>query len=125
MKQSRKEARIKRAKRARCKHRSLGVVRLVVNKTPRHIYAQIIESGKALQSTHDKVLATVTTVSKNIRDAVGYTGNVEAAKTVGKLIAEQASSLGVSKVAFDRSGNIYHGRVRALAEAARENGLEF
>lgn len=125
MKTSRKQARLKRARRARCKQRSLGAIRLVVNKTPQHIYAQIIEPGQELQATHDKVLAAVSTLTKDVRTVVGCTGNIEAAKAVGKMIAEKAQSLGLAKVAFDRSGNIYHGRVKALADAARENGLQF
>lgn len=124
MKQNRKVARVRRAKRTRCKQRSLDVIRLVVNRTPRHIYAQLIQSGRTLDSTHDKVLASVSTLNKSVRETVKNSGNVDAAKLVGKLIADQAKDLGLAKVAFDRSGNIYHGRIRALADAARENGLE-
>ena len=88
-----------------------------IHRTPRHIYAQVI----APQG--DKVLATASTVEKELRSDA--TGNVEAAKKVGALIAERAKAAGVTKVAFDRSGFKYHGRVKALADAAREAGLEF
>ncbi len=112
-----KSARLRRARRSRAKMRDLRAVRLSVNRTPRHIYAQII-SPKG-----DKVLATASTLDKSLRS--GSTGNVEAATKVGELIAERAKAVGVSAVAFDRSGYRYHGRVKALAEAAREGGLEF
>ena len=97
--------------------RELGSVRLTVNRTPRHIYAQVISPAG------DKVLATASTLDKELRG--GSTGNVGAATEVGKLIAERAKAAGVTAVAFDRSGFKYHGRVKALAEAAREGGLEF
>jgi len=88
-----------------------------VNRTPRHTYAQIISAEG------DKVLASASTLEKDLRG--GATSNSDAAATVGKLIAERAKEKGVSKVAFDRSGFKYHGRVKALADAARESGLEF
>ncbi len=97
--------------------RELGAVRLTVNRTPRHIYAQIISAGG------DQVLAAASTLDKELRS--GATGNVSAASEVGKRIAEKAKAAGVTEVAFDRSGFKYHGRVKALAEAAREGGLEF
>ncbi len=97
--------------------RELQAVRLSVYRTPKHIYAQII----APQG--DQVLASASTLDKDLRG--GSTGNVEAAGKVGQLIAERAKAAGVSTVAFDRSGYKYHGRVKALAEAAREGGLEF
>ncbi|KDE39682.1 LSU ribosomal protein L18p (L5e) [Nitrincola lacisaponensis] len=97
--------------------RELGAVRLCVNRTPRHIYAQIISADGAT------VLASASTVEKDLR--AGATGNVEAAKKVGALIADRAKAAGISQVAFDRSGYKYHGRVQALADAAREGGLEF
>jgi large subunit ribosomal protein L18 len=97
--------------------RELGVHRLCVNRTPRHIYAQIISPDGG------QILAAASTVDATLRD--GATGNVEAAGKVGKLIAERAKEAGVTKVAFDRSGYKYHGRVKALADAAREGGLEF
>jgi large subunit ribosomal protein L18 len=112
-----KAARYKRARRGRAKMRELGAVRLTVNRTPRHIYAQIIAPAG------DTVLACASTLDKELRG--GNTGNVDAASGVGKLIAERAKAAGVSQVAFDRSGFKYHGRVKALAEAAREGGLEF
>mgnify|MGYP001821305606 FL=1 len=97
--------------------RELQAVRLSVYRTPRHIYAQIIAPEG------DKVLASASTLDKDLRS--GSTGNVDAASKVGQLIAERAKAVGVSAVAFDRSGFKYHGRVKALAEAAREGGLEF
>ena len=112
-----KTARIRRARRARVKMRELGATRLCVNRTPRHIYAQIISSNGA------EVLATASTVEKDLRE--GKTGNAEAAAKVGQLIAERAIAKGIKKVAFDRSGFKYHGRLKALADAAREGGLEF
>ena len=114
-----KIARLRRSKRSRLKMRELQVERLVVNRTPRHIYAQVISSDG------DKVLASASTVDKTVRGDVKYTGNVNAAEAVGALIAERAKEAGVTKVAFDRSGYKYHGRVKALAEAARANGLQF
>lgn len=112
-----KTARIRRARRARIKMREIGATRLCVNRTPRHIYAQIISSDGA------QVLATASTVEKDLRE--GKTGNAEAAAKVGQLIAERAIAKGIKKVAFDRSGFKYHGRLKALADAAREGGLEF
>lgn len=104
-------------KKTRAHIRHLGVNRLTVNRTPRHIYVQIISA------TGGQVLAQASTLDSSLRSAA--TGNVEAATAVGKLIAERAKQAGVTKVAFDRSGFKYHGRVKALAESARENGLEF
>ena len=112
-----KNARLRRARRSRVKMRELGAERLSVNRTPRHIYAQIISAAG------DQVLATASTLDASLRS--GSTGNVEAAKAVGALIAERAKAAGVSEVSFDRSGYKYHGRVRALADAAREAGLKF
>jgi len=97
----------------------LGAHRLSVHRTPRHIYAQIISAGEG------KVVASASTLIKDIRSVVKVTGNCEAAAAVGKLLAERAKEAGVEKVAFDRSGFKYHGRVRALADAAREAGLRF
>lgn len=114
---SKKQSRIRRATSARSKMRDLGATRLCVNRTPRHIYAQIIDGASS------KVVASASTLEKDLRD--GKTGNVDAATQIGKLIAERAKSAGVSAVAFDRSGYKYHGRVKALADAARESGLEF
>ncbi|MCL6270053.1 50S ribosomal protein L18 [Sansalvadorimonas sp. 2012CJ34-2] len=112
-----KVARLRRAKRSRMKMRELRVARLTVHRTPRHIYAQVIDAEGG------KVLAAASTVEKDLRSEA--TGNVEAAKKVGVLVAERAKAAGVAKVAFDRSGFKYHGRVKALADAARESGLEF
>ncbi len=114
-----KESRLRRARRARYKIRELGVHRLCVHRTPRHIYAQIIAP------TGDAVLAAASTVESGVRGDLKYTGNAEAAAQVGRLIAERARAAGVEQVAFDRSGFRYHGRVRALADAAREGGLQF
>jgi len=110
-------ARVRRARRSRAKMRELGVYRLSVHRTPRHIYAQVISPEG------DRVLASASTLDKDLRG--GSTGNVEAATAVGKLIAERAKAAGVSQVAFDRGGFRYHGRVKALADGAREGGLEF
>lgn len=112
-----KESRQRRAKKTRFKLRSSGKTRLTIHRTPRHIYAQIIGPEG------DKVLASASTLDKEVRS--GVTGNVEAAGKIGTLIAERAKAAGVSKVAFDRSGFKYHGRIKALADAAREAGLEF
>lgn len=112
-----KVSRQRRAKRLRMKIQEQGVTRLCINRTPRHIYAQVIASGG------DRVLASASTLEKDLR--AGSTGNIAAASIVGKLVAERAVAAGVSAVAFDRSGFKYHGRVKALADAAREAGLEF
>ncbi len=112
-----KEARIRRARSARLRIRQLGAVRLCINRTPRHIYAQVISADGA------QVLASASTVEKDLRS--GATGNVDAAVRVGTLIAQRAQAAGVKAVAFDRSGFKYHGRIKALADAAREAGLEF
>ena len=114
-----KTARLRRARRARAKIRELCVNRLTVNRTPRHISVQIIADGEK----GTVVLAAASTAEKVLRE--GSTGNVDAARKVGTLIAERAKKAGVSNIAFDRSGYKYHGRVKALAEAAREGGLEF
>ncbi len=116
---AKRSARLRRGRRFRLKARELGTHRLCVNRTPRHIYAQIIGPGG------DQTLASASTLDKEIREEVSYGGNVSAAAVVGKVIAARAKSKGVTKVAFDRSGFKYHGRIRALADAAREHGLEF
>jgi len=113
-----KAARQRRAKKTRAKIKELGVTRLCVNRTPRHTYAQVIAAEG------DKVIASASTVEAAVRESLKSTGNIEAAALVGKLVAERAKEKGVSKVAFDRSGFKYHGRVKALADAAREAGLE-
>lgn len=112
-----KQSRLRRARRARSKIKELGVTRLSIHRTPRHIYAQIIGADGG------SVLAQASTLDPSLR--AGNTGNAEAAKGVGALIAERAKTAGVTQVAFDRSGFKYHGRVKALADAAREAGLEF
>lgn len=112
-----KQARIRRARRTRAKIAELGVNRLCIYRTPRHIYAQIIAPSG------DVVLASASTLEKELRGDA--TSNITAAGKIGALIAERAKKAGVSKVAFDRSGYNYHGRVKALADAAREGGLEF
>lgn len=114
-----KSARLRRARRTRAMIKKLGAVRLCVHKTPQHIYAQIIASNGS------EVLASASTLDKEIKQTTGYGGNVSAAIVVGKAIAERAKSAGVTDVAFDRSGFKYHGRVKALADAAREVGLNF
>ncbi|MEM0910695.1 MAG: 50S ribosomal protein L18 [Pseudomonadota bacterium] len=114
-----KSARIRRATKARKKISELAVHRLVVNRTPRHIYAQLIAPSGA------EVLAAASTVEKGIAGDLKSTGNAEAAAAVGKAIAERAIDKGIKDVAFDRSGFKYHGRVKALADAAREAGLQF
>ena len=113
-----KTSRLSRAKRVRMKIRELRAPRLTVHRTPRHIYAQII-----VGDTGDRVLAQASTLDKTLR--AGATGNIPAAAAVGRLIAERAVAAGIEAVAFDRSGYRYHGRVKALAEAAREVGLRF
>jgi large subunit ribosomal protein L18 len=114
-----KVSRMRRAKKARAKIRQLGRARLCVHRTPRHIYAQVIDGSG------DKVLASASTLDRELRKDMKGTGNADAAVAIGKAIAERAKAAGVSAVAFDRSGFKYHGRVKALADAAREAGLEF
>ena len=112
-----KVTRLRRARKARLKMRELEAVRLCVYRSSQHIYAQVVSADGG------KVLASASTLDKELRDAA--TGNVDAAKKVGLLVAERAKAAGVTQVAFDRSGFKYHGRVMALADAAREGGLEF
>lgn len=114
-----KQARLRRSRRTRFQIRELGVHRLCVHRTPRHIYAQVITPDGG------HVLATASTLEKAVKSEASYGGNVAAAQIVGRLIAERAKSAGVEQVAFDRSGFRYHGRVKALAEKARESGLNF
>ena len=99
--------------------RELGAVRLCVHRTPRHIYAQVLTDDGA------RVLAAASTVEKQLREELGSGGNAVAAAVVGKLVAERAIAAGVQQVAFDRGGFKYHGRIKALADAAREHGLKF
>lgn len=115
-----KITRQRRARRTRMKIRELGAHRLTVHRTPRHIYAQVIAPNGSV------VVASASTVEKSVTEALaGYTGNVAAAAVVGRFIAERAKAAGVEQVAFDRAGFKYHGRVKALADAAREHGLQF
>ena len=116
---NKKLSRIRRGKRARFKMRELRAKRLCIYRSSQHIYAQIIAPEG------DKVVASASTVEKDMRAELKSTGNIEAAKAIGKLIAERAKEKGVEAVAFDRSGFKYHGRVKALADAAREAGLQF
>jgi large subunit ribosomal protein L18 len=114
-----KTARMRRAARARHQIREIGAYRLCVHRTPRHIYAQVIAP------TGSEVVACASTLEVDVRKELKGTGNSDAAAAVGRLIAERAKAKGVSAVAFDRSGFKYHGRVKALADAAREGGLQF
>jgi large subunit ribosomal protein L18 len=113
-----KLSRLKRARRGRAKHHELRTLRLSVHRTPQHIYAQVFDP-------ESRVVAVASTVQKEVREGLKTTGNIEAAKAVGKAIAERAKAKGITRVAFDRSGFKYHGRIKALADAAREHGLEF
>lgn len=114
---AKKQARLRRARKNRKQIRDLGTHRLCVHRTPRHIYAQVISPEG------DRIVAQASTVDKSLRE--GPTGNVEAASKVGELIAQRAKEAGIEAVAFDRSGFRYHGRVKALADAARSGGLQF
>lgn len=116
---AKKATRLKRAKRTRMKIREANTLRLTVHRTPRHMYAQVIGT----EASGDRVLVQASTLDKALANGNG--GNVDAASAVGTLVAERAVAAGVRKVAFDRSGYKYHGRVKALAEAARAGGLEF
>lgn len=114
-----KSARARRARKTRAKIRELGVYRLAVHRTPRHMYAQVISPDGS------SVVASASTVENDVRSALKATGNADAAKKVGELIGERALAAGVSSVAFDRSGFLFHGRIKALADGAREKGLQF
>jgi len=116
---NKKVARLRRARKTRAKIAELKAVRLTVHRSNCHIYAQVISS------TDSRVLAAASTVEPAVRSQVPNGGNVQAATVVGKLIAERAKAAGVETVAFDRAGFHFHGRVKALAEAAREGGLKF
>ncbi len=119
MKLEKKRSRLRRARKGRAKIRQLGAVRLSVHRTPRHIYAQVIAADG------DSVVASASTLEPEVRKGIKSGGNVEAAAIVGARIAEKAKAAGIDTVAFDRSGFRYHGRIKALAEAAREAGLKF
>ena len=113
------QARLRRARQTRLKIREIGAVRLTVHRTNSHIYAQITSSAG------EKVLATASSAEKEVRAQLKNGGNRKAAEAVGARIAQKAKQAGIEAVAFDRSGYRYHGRVKALAEAAREAGLKF
>jgi large subunit ribosomal protein L18 len=119
---TKKEQRLRRARQTRIRIASQGVARLTVNRTNLHIYASVIAADGA------RVLATASTAEAEMRKALGAAGkgaNVDAARQIGQRIAERAKAAGVTQVAFDRAGFAYHGRVKALADAAREAGLQF
>jgi large subunit ribosomal protein L18 len=116
---TKKERRMRRAVKTRAHIRGLGVARLTIHRTPQHMYAQVTDSSGA------KVIAAASTLQTAVREGLKGTGNIEAAKAVGRAIAERTKAAGVSRVAFDRAGFQFHGRVKALADAAREAGLEF
>jgi large subunit ribosomal protein L18 len=116
---NKKESRVRRARKTRLRIATLGVKRLVVHKSNSHIYAQVIDEDGC------KVLAECSTVAKSLSGSIKNGGNVEAAKLIGVEIAKKAVAAGIKEVAFDRSGFRYHGRVKALADSARENGLVF
>jgi large subunit ribosomal protein L18 len=113
------EARQRRARKTRARIAEQKTVRLAIHRTNLHIYAQVISADGG------KVLASASTLEAEVRKSIGNGGNAAAAAVVGKRIAEKAKSAGVTAVAFDRSGNKYHGRIKALADAAREHGLQF
>ena len=116
---NKKESRLRRARKTRAQIKRLKVNRLCVFRTPRHVYAQIIAPDSS------NVLASASTVDKEVKSQLKGSGNVEAAILVGKVLAERAKAAGIKSVAFDRSGFKYHGRIKALAESAREHGIEF
>lgn len=119
MKLDKKQNRIRRARKSRAKIKELSVNRLSVHRTPRHIYAQVIAPSGEM------IIASASTLEKESKSELKNTGNIAAAAFVGARIAEKAKKAGIESVAFDRSGFLYHGRIRALAEAAREAGLKF
>ena len=114
-----KEIRLRRARKTRARIAALDMVRLTIHRTNQHIYAQVIDA------TGGRVLASASTLEVEVRNDVKNGGNTAAAALVGQRIAEKAKAAGVERVAFDRAGFKYHGRVKALADAARENGLVF
>jgi large subunit ribosomal protein L18 len=118
-KEAKNEARLRRARQTRLRIRQVGAVRLTVHRTNGHIYAQITSSDG------DKVIAAASTVEKEVRSQIKHGGNKKAAELIGQRIAEKAKAKGIEAVAFDRAGYKYHGRVKALAEAARAGGLKF
>lgn len=112
-----KASRLRRAKKTRARIQKQNVNRLTVHRTPKNIYAQVV-------APDGKVLTCASTLDKTVRADIGYGGNVEAAKRIGAIIAKRCQEIGVTQLAFDRSGFRYHGRIKALADAARENGLQ-
>jgi large subunit ribosomal protein L18 len=119
MKMNKTKSRLRRALRTRSKIAELNVHRLSIHRTSKHIYAQVIAPAG------DQTLVAASSVEPEVRSKIKYSGNVDAAKVVGEKIAQRAKEKGIESVAFDRSGFRYHGRVKALAEAAREAGLKF
>ncbi|MFV2055907.1 MAG: 50S ribosomal protein L18 [Thiohalomonadales bacterium] len=115
---SKKVKRLRRARRTRAKISELGVHRLCVHKTPMHMYAQIIAPNGS------DVVVSASTLEKTVRAELKHTGNIESATKIGQLVAERAKASGIESVAFDRSGFKYHGRIKAVADAAREVGLK-
>ncbi len=112
-------SRLRRARKTRLKQREIEAVRLTVHRTNSHIYAQIIAAGG------ERVLASASTLEKEVRSKLANGGNIKAAELIGQRIAEKAKQAGLESVAFDRSGYRYHGRIKALADAARAGGLKF
>lgn len=119
MKLDKKLSRLRRARKGRARIRELAMHRLSVHRTPRHIYAQIIDPAG------ERVLVSASTLEQDVRKNTESTGNIAAAAIIGARIAEKAKAAGIDTVAFDRSGFRYHGRIKALADAAREAGLKF
>jgi large subunit ribosomal protein L18 len=119
MTMNKNESRLRRAKSTRAHIRKLAVPRLSVHRTGQHLYAQVFDA------TGTKVVAAASTVQKAVAEGLKGTKNLEAAAAVGKAVAERALAAGIESVAFDRSGFRYHGRIKALADAAREAGLKF
>ena len=114
-----KISRLRRAQKTRAKIASLNVYRLTVFRSNKHIYAQIIDDG------NNKVLASASTLENDVREKITNGGTVKAAEYIGQRIAEKSKALGIDKVAFDRSGYKYHGRIKAIAEGARNGGIHF
>ena len=114
-----KQARLRRSRKTRHKIAELKVVRLTVHRTNHHIYAQVADASGG------NILVAASTLEREVRKKLKNGGNIKAASVVGKRIAEKSKKHGIASVAFDRSGLKYHGRVKALAEAAREHGLKF
>ncbi|WKJ89699.1 50S ribosomal protein L18 [Methylomonas montana] len=114
-----KSSRLKRALKLRCKIKKLNVNRLTIHRTSQHIYAQVLSVDGS------STLASASTLQADVKAGLGNTSNIKAAIEVGRIVAERAIAAGVTEVAFDRSGFKYHGRVKALADAAREAGLKF